>query len=66
MLRPVRRSAIEQRFLHFATVFALIPCRRASVLEALLTMFVSLDGPPLSSWRSGVELAPQCLLPVSG
>jgi hypothetical protein len=30
---PVRRSAVESRFLHFATVFGLMPCRRASALK---------------------------------
>jgi hypothetical protein len=30
---PVRRSATEQRFLHFATVFGLMPCRRVRVLR---------------------------------
>src|SRR5665213_1310386 len=37
-LGPVGRSVAEIRFFHLATVFGLIPWRRARTLRALLTM----------------------------
>ena len=49
---PVGRSAVDVRFFHFATVFWLIPWRRSRP-SGSLDYAVSLDGPPLSLWRSG-------------
>ena len=55
-LGPVGRSATDPRFFHLATVFGLI--RSASPAPSgSLDYVVSLDGLPLSSWRSHEELA---------
>ena len=56
-LGPVGRSATILRCFHFATVFWL--SRSAwRALSGSLDYFVSLDGPPPSSWRSRVKLVP--------
>ncbi len=62
---PVGKSATELRLFHLATVFGLIPYRRASALGSL-DYVVSLDGSPLSSWRCHEEPGPQCLPPSRG
>jgi hypothetical protein len=54
---PVGRSATEPRFFHLATVFGLMPWRRASALS-LACYIVSLDGSPLSLWRCREEPGP--------
>lgn len=51
---PVRKSSTEARAFDLATVLGLIPCRLAKTSGSL----VSLEGPPLSLWRSRGEPVP--------
>ena len=57
LLGPVRRSETDFRAFHLAMVFGLTPWRLARALR-LLDYVVSLDGPPLSFWRSHEEPVP--------
>ena len=54
---PVFRSATEPRFFHLATVLGLMPYRLER-LSGSLDYAVSLDGSPLSLWRSREEPVP--------
>ena len=55
---PVGRSATDERFLHFNMVLGIdaVPPRQS--VSGSLDYAVSLDGPPLSSWRFRVKFGP--------
>jgi hypothetical protein len=54
---PVGRSETEVRAFHLGIVLGLTPSA-SQALSGSLDYAVSLDGPPLSLWRSRVEFVP--------